>query len=108
MNLVKELKENGGFTLIGGEQPLSGFCVGVKGYELVLSGLEAVGTRTLEVYAAGLPAGVGFGGWLDSETGLVYLDAVEVFADEAEAVQAGKERGELAIFNLSTLEEIRL
>ena len=48
------------------------------------------------------------GGWLDSETGLYYFDAVRIFTNLDEAMNFARENGQIAIFNLDTLEEIRL
>ena len=50
------------------------------------------------------------GGWLDSEDSLYYFDSVRIFpeADSTEAVSFAIENGQLAVFVLSTGEEIRI
>lgn len=48
------------------------------------------------------------GGWLDTESGLFYYDWVKVIDDRAEAMKAGRENLQIAIFDLSTGTEIRL
>jgi hypothetical protein len=47
---------------------------------------------------------VGF--WLND--GTLYVDAVQIIEDEAEAVELGTARNELAIFNIGTMTEIKL
>lgn len=50
------------------------------------------------------------GGWLDTETGRYYFDSVRVFQEDsiAQASQFGRENAQIAIYILSTGEEIRL
>lgn len=48
------------------------------------------------------------GGWLDSESGLYYYDAVVVLQDREKAIEVGRLNDQLAIFDLNTMEEIRL
>lgn len=49
-----------------------------------------------------------FGGWYDSESGLYYYDATIIVNDLQEAIELGRKNGQLAIFDLARLEEIRL
>ena len=49
-----------------------------------------------------------FGGWLDVETGLYYYDAVAIIMDRKEAERLGRANGQIAIFDLENLQEIRL
>lgn len=46
------------------------------------------------------------GTWV--ENGIVYLDTVETYNNFETAKKLGLERGEIAIFDLETMEEIRL
>ena len=50
------------------------------------------------------------GGWLDSESGFYYFDSTKLFPEDQmeEALKFAYENGQLAIFILSTGEEIRL
>lgn len=48
------------------------------------------------------------GAWLDTETGKTHLDVVTVLTDKTEAIKLGRYFGEIAIFDLSAGEEIRL
>lgn len=49
-----------------------------------------------------------FGGWLDSKTGLFYFDAVTIVTDLDTAKRLGRANGQIAIFDLENLKEIRL
>jgi hypothetical protein len=49
-----------------------------------------------------------FGGWYDSKSGLYYYDATVICQDRKEAIEAGRENEQIAIFDLGKLEEIRL
>jgi len=50
------------------------------------------------------------GGWLDEETGRYHFDSVRVFAETAfgAAVEFARENGQLAFYNLTDEEEIRM
>lgn len=52
--------------------------------------------------------GVFVGSWQDSQTGLLYLDVVEVYPELAVAQTVAAERGELAIWDLGGNCEIRI
>lgn len=85
-----------------GTVPSSGYCVADHGihaaaFELndVLSWLDSE------------PAAEYVGAWHDVD-GTIYLDVVDVIDDLDTAVRIGRERGEIAIFDLATLTEIRL
>lgn len=49
-----------------------------------------------------------FGGWMDSETGLYYFDAVVIYRDIEAANRAARLNGQIAFFDLSNLHEIRV
>lgn len=50
------------------------------------------------------------GGWFDTEDKVFYYDSVKIFPDEKldEAIEFGKQNGQLAIFWLTMQQEIRL
>jgi hypothetical protein len=50
------------------------------------------------------------GGWYDSQSGLYYFDSTRLFPEDQrdEALQFAQENGQLAVYVLSTGEEIRL
>jgi len=49
-----------------------------------------------------------FGGWYNSENGSYYYDATIIVDDLSTALELGRKNGQLAIFDLETLTEIRL
>jgi len=49
-----------------------------------------------------------FGGWVDTETHLLYLDPIAIYTEQTEAERIGRKHGEIAIFDLDTATEIRL
>lgn len=49
---------------------------------------------------------VSIGTWYDSESGMTYLDISATLPDEQRAIELGREYNQIAIFNLSTFEEI--
>ena len=48
------------------------------------------------------------GGWMDTATGLYYYDSTVIIEDRAAAIAFGRLQGQIAIFHLDTLTEIRL
>lgn len=48
------------------------------------------------------------GGWLNEDDNHYYYDSVNVFLDRDEAIRAGIENKQIAIFDLTTLELIKL
>lgn len=52
--------------------------------------------------------GLAFGGWYDSKSGRYYYDASVIVKDRAEALELARVNGQLAIYDLDNLEEIRL
>lgn len=48
------------------------------------------------------------GGWLNEENGKFYYDSIRIFTDLEKAKSFGRENNQIAIFNLTTLELIKL
>ncbi len=48
------------------------------------------------------------GGWLNEEDGYFYYDSVKIYFDRDEAIRAGRENKQIAIFDISNLELIKL
>lgn len=48
------------------------------------------------------------GGWKDSQSGLYYFDATDIYDDLQSAMDAAKENEQLAIFDMNNMQEIRL
>lgn len=94
----------GGFTINrDGSIPTHGASVAVAD-SLVSDHLD---TLEIGVYVAQHPEIDSFGIWQDSETGFVYVDSVLIVSLEI-ALTIGAARGEIAVFDLDTMTEIRL
>lgn len=102
--------------LSDGLPPTVGFAVGREGWEmrlgqecvskaLIRSWLDRVQSDNARIVADyDLDWAVGV--WYDK--GFVYLDVVNVVEDRDEAIRLGRERSQLAIYDLSAGAEIRL
>ena len=103
-----------GFTVNAATlQPVtSGYAVALKRTQnsFGAEGLAKVANVIEELQASGNLNGriLAFGGWYDSESGLFYYDATVIYQDREKAIEAGRANDQIAIFDLSNLEEIRL
>lgn len=85
-----------------------GVCVAVKGYERIVSEADVLAeTETFVSEHRSLFEEEGYYLGLWKHEGQVYFDIVEVLARE-EAIIAGRERNEIAVFDLDAMEEITL
>lgn len=105
---------DGGFSVDPrtGENVRAGYAVAVHPErERVLT--DPVGVGDLIAYvvqvadALALPGRV-FGGWRDPQTGRMYLDVSAIIADYSDAVSLARESGQVAIFDLTAGESIRV
>lgn len=48
------------------------------------------------------------GGWLNEDDGYFYYDSVKIYLNREEAIRAGRENKQIAIFDLGNLELIKL
>lgn len=53
-------------------------------------------------------AALAFGGWYNSKNGRYYYDATVIVKDRAKALELARVNGQLAIYDLDNLEQIRL
>ena len=103
-----------GFTINAANlQPVTtGYAVALKRTQnsFGAEGLAKVANVIEELQASGNLNGriLAFGGWYDSESGLYYYDATVIYQDREKAIEAGRANEQIAIFDLSNLEEIRL
>ena len=103
-----------GFTVDAATlQPVTtGFAVAMKQTQnsFGTEGLAKVANTIEELQASGNLNGriLACGGWYDSESGLFYYDATVIYQDREKAIEAGRANEQIAIFDLSNLEEIRL
>lgn len=52
--------------------------------------------------------GLAFGGWYNSKNGCYYYDATVIVKDRTKALELARVNGQLAIYDLDNLEQIRL
>ena len=116
-NMKKEIKI-AALAAIAAAKP-EGFTVNAKTLTPVTSGYAVAvratqnsfgpeGLAAVVDYAKTDKAVTAFGGWLDSETGLFYYDAV-VIIDNFERAKAIAEReGQIAFFSLDEMKEYRI
>lgn len=103
-----------GFTVDAATlQPVAtGYAVAMKQTQnsFGVEGLKKVANTIEELQASGNQNGraLAFGGWYDSESGLYYYDATVIYQDRGKAIEAGRVNEQIAIFDLSNLEEIYL
>ncbi|MFA5626102.1 MAG: hypothetical protein WC965_01195 [Thiohalomonadaceae bacterium] len=98
--MLEAIRENGGFTvdLDGKELPKRGYFVSMPGRERVYA-LEDLTEDRLSLYTATVPHDKLLGAWVDD--GCVYLDASEHFTRKRDAIKAGRERGQKAIWDVA-------
>lgn len=97
----------GGFTVNKDTlQPIKhGFSVAVKETQ---NSFGNYGAAKVIKYAKDHNEVQALGGWKNSENGKFYFDAVIICDSLNEAIKLGHENKQIAIFNLDTLEEIKL
>ena len=110
-HLVNGAQTNGGATINHlSKVPRTGFCVGLGG-AVALDPGRPYFDQALDIVDQALAdePRTTFGAWVDSEDRkALYIEAVQVFDTEADALAAAAERGELAIYDLAGGVEIRL
>lgn len=94
------------FNVESNSMQTSGFAVALAASQnsFGADGLESVINL---VTSADCPASC-VGGWMDTESGLYYYDATVIIEDRAAAIAFGRLQGQIAIFDLNTMTEIRL
>lgn len=112
--ILEKLRDEGGFTLnlnTTGDWVTEGFAVSVNP-ELtrVIDGpvdALAVLTYVRDHWTDLQTKGKVFGGWVDTETGLTYLDVVTIVDSKEEALDLAVQHGELAVYDIAGGQEIR-
>ena len=115
-HLVNGATTNGGATITNLlKVPRSGYCVGLGGAEPLDPARSYMDQATAIVdNNLGKTPACAFGSWMNREAGeygdshVLYIEPVEIFSDEADALEAAEARGELAIYDLANGVEIRL
>ena len=80
---------------------------GTEGLAKVANTIEEIQADAAKI-GLNIDGRLAFGGWYDSESGLYYYDATVIYQDREKAIEAGRANEQIAIFDLSNLEEIRL
>lgn len=108
--VIEQLKK------VAAENP-EGFTFDIRAMRMVTSGIvcayaatqNSFGIESLPAVVAHAEAHEGVvGGWMDIADLRFYFDSVRVFTDLSEAIAFGKAQGQIAIFDLTNLREIRL
>lgn len=86
--------------------PSSGYCIALAATQNS-HGDEGL-ARVIDLIESGTTRAEYIGGWLDQESGLYYYDATVVVDNLADALELGRVNGQIAIFDLNNMEEIRL
>ncbi|MFE2181085.1 hypothetical protein [Streptomyces sp. NPDC059455] len=112
-SLYDDLFLNGGFTIMARTDGSA--YVPADGYAVSLTPTQHTipATAPFDAFAdlirsvtARYGAANGLGGWLSD--GVIYIDPVEIIPDQQAAILAGKEREQLAIFDLAAGAEMTL
>lgn len=110
-SVVEDTLKDGGLTVkpFTGEKPSGGYMVALQGFELKVPVSEfftGIVVDYIEQHAQKLMdnPSLCLGTWVNE--GIVYLDLSENIQSRDKALELGKERGQLAIFNLETFEEV--
>jgi hypothetical protein len=115
--VLETIRNNpGGFSITPqGEQPSAGYMVSVPNRTQIVSEADLRGPAGREIldnygrqHADVLnQPGMHVGGWTDKDSGKTYLDVSENIRDRERAVQAGRERNQIAIWDVGKGEEVR-
>lgn len=77
---------------------------GAEGLEKVVNVIEKMQNQGEASHFDGLA----FGGWYNSKNGCYYYDATVILKDRTKALELARVNGQLAIYDLNNLEQIRL
>lgn len=104
---------NAGVYVSAATQPQDGYMVGGIRPEIVVPRDERLVTAGVsylaEEYAGAVKSGAVFiGGWVNDTSSMVHLDVSECYASRAEALEVAAARGEIAVWDVSAADEIRL
>ena len=119
VDLIDTVEEQGGFTLDPrlGELVTEGIAVAVPGESAIIKAdrfredgeaERFIGDYIRKMRDDGLDDDVMIGAWYDREHDEIVLDRVQVFPDDQreEAIQAGRDRNEQAVYDLTNSNEI--
>jgi hypothetical protein len=106
----------GGFSVTpSGTQPKGGYMVSLPGHSLIVNEADLAGPKgrdILESYAQQHSAaldqpGAHFGGWTDKTSGKTYLDVSQNIHGKFTAIQKGRARNQISIWDVKRSKEIK-
>lgn len=108
LTLLQMAKRQEDGTVDKSEQPLpaAGFWVGGVRPSLVYRHVAEVDRGDLAWFIGGTDCQY-FGVWVDKEDGQIFFDAVDHMQTLEDALNIGRERGELAVWDIENSKEIR-
>lgn len=99
---------SGGTVALNGlPLPVTGFYVGGSVDSLIFDSVSVMNADEIAKFTQSAPSAY-VGWWVDDETGKVYVDAVDWFANEYEAARVARKRHEIAIWDIARERELRL
>jgi hypothetical protein len=110
-DFVAAAKANGGATrTLHGNTPQTGYMVSVPGPEKVLKVLTAASVNAFtRTHAEKLSfPGAYVGAWLDTTTGLWYLDVSVNVRQRNQALRLGRQWSQLAVWDVENVQEVRV
>ena len=111
-HLRNSIEHSGGFTWSPFQAtPVSGYMVGITPIVTKPNNTNPLTNDELKLaleWIQSNPANLFLGGWKDTETNEVYYDISAWYPDFDSALYEAEMQGEKAIFNLSTMQEIKL
>ena len=99
--------DGGSITTTGAPVPGVGYVVGGVVPSLATEAAPTAEEVTAWILATEAHRAGVLGWWVDTDTGRTYVDASDVIADRAEALELAAARGELAIWDLVAAAEVR-
>lgn len=119
--LIEQTRKNGGFSvsMTGHPVPATGYMVGgyeaslIFGRDVLEAGHSVTAYQMILQYVGKhftmlTRFDVFLGGWIDTDTDLVYVDISQHFEDKSEAMAAARFHDEIAIWDLENESEIRV
>lgn len=113
IKFIEDVNTKGGASLnlvTGNYNPTTGYMVAIANKEQTYHTLDKVSLKTyiLANEQVLIDSNLYLGGWLSDNDGnkKVYLDLSEHFSDKAKAIQAGKDRNQIAIWDCANQKEI--
>jgi hypothetical protein len=116
-NVLNMIRKNpGGFSVkpTNGQSPTSGFMVSLPGHTRIVNESDLSGPNGAAImkqyaqeHAGALQQpGAHIGGWTDAKSGKTYLDVSQNIRGKSAAVEAGRTRNQIAIWDVKHAREI--